>query len=109
LDQLTESIGIANTIEANLLTEDLLQQSQWLTDELQHRQLELQKTNLELEEKAETQAQLLREQAARAEAEAANKAKDRFLATLSHESRTPLTPVLFVSSILAVNAGVKIR
>ena len=101
LDQLTESIGIVlNTIEANLLTEDLLKQSQSLTDELKHRQLELQKTNLELEEKAETQAQLLREQAARAEAEAANKAKDRFLATLSHELRTPLTPVLFVSSML---------
>ena len=101
LDQLTESIGIVlNTIEANTLTEDLLKQSQSLTNELQSRQLELQKTNLELEEKAETQAQLLREQAARAEAEAANKAKDRFLATLSHELRTPLTPILFVSSIL---------
>jgi PAS domain S-box-containing protein len=36
----------------------------------------------------------LREQAARAEAEATNIAKDRFLATLSHELRTPLTPVL---------------
>ena len=101
LDQLTESIGIVlNTIEANSLTEDLLKQSQSLTNELQSRQLELQKTNLELEEKAETQAQLFREQAARAEAEAANKAKDRFLATLSHELRTPLTPILFVSSIL---------
>jgi HAMP domain-containing protein/signal transduction histidine kinase/CheY-like chemotaxis protein len=101
LDQLTESIGIVlNTIEANLLTEDLLKQSQSLTNELQSRQLELQKTNLELEEKAETQAQLLREQAARAEAEAANKAKDRFLATLSHELRTPLTPILFLSSML---------
>jgi HAMP domain-containing protein/signal transduction histidine kinase/CheY-like chemotaxis protein len=101
LDQVTESIGIVlNTIEANLLTEDLLKQSQSLTNELQHRQLELQKTNLELEEKAETQAQLLREQAARAEAEAANKAKDRFLAALSHELRTPLTPILFVSSNL---------
>jgi signal transduction histidine kinase len=102
LDQLTESIGIVlNTIETNSLTEDLLRQSQSLTDELQKRQLELQKTNLELEEKAETQAQLLREQAARAEAEAANKAKDRFLATLSHELRAPLTPILFGSTILA--------
>jgi signal transduction histidine kinase len=101
LDQLTESIGIVlNTIEVNSLTEDLLKQSRSLTNELQSRQQELQKTNLELEEKAQTQAQLLWEQAARAQAEAANKAKDRFLATLSHELRTPLTPILFVSSIL---------
>ena len=101
LDQLTESIGIVlNTIEANSRTEDLLKQSQSLTSELQSRQLELQKTNLELAEKAETQAQLLREQAARAEAEAANKAKDRFIAMLSHELRAPLSPILFVSSSL---------
>ena len=33
-------------------------------------------------------------------AEAANQAKDRFLATLSHELRTPLTPVLAVVSRL---------
>jgi len=34
------------------------------------------------------------ERAARREAEAANQAKNRFLAVLSHELRTPLTPVL---------------
>jgi hypothetical protein len=43
----------------------------------------------------EERAYLLRsEQAARAEAEAANRRKDQFLAVLSHELRTPLTPVL---------------
>ena len=71
LDQLTESIGIVlNTIEASTRTENLLKQSQSLA-------VELQKTNLELEEKARS-----------------NLAKDQFLAMLSHELRTPLTPVL---------------
>jgi signal transduction histidine kinase/HAMP domain-containing protein/ActR/RegA family two-component response regulator len=71
LDQLTESIGIVlNTIEASTQTENLLKQSQSLATELQ-------KTNLELEEKARS-----------------NLAKDEFLAMLSHELRTPLTPVL---------------
>src|SRR5262249_43260888 len=63
--------------------------------------IELHKKNKQLQQLLEAQAQLIREQAARAEAEAANQAKDRFLAMLSHELRTPLTPILFSSSILS--------
>src|SRR5688572_585295 len=58
LDQLTESIGIVlNTLGANSRTEELLKQSQSLTQELQHQQQELQETNTRLE----SQAQSLRE------------------------------------------------
>lgn len=39
------------------------------------------------------------------EAQAANEAKDRFLATLSHELRTPLTPVLLRVAALARSPG----
>ena len=43
---------------------------------------------------------LVREQEARAEAEAANRIKDEFLSTLSHELRTPLTSILGWAGLL---------
>src|SRR5207244_2221328 len=113
LDQLQEGIGVVlNVIAQNMRTEELLQQSQGLTLELQERQEELQtqqeelqQTNEELEEKA----QLLAEQNARIEvknrevelARAAleekaeqlalsSRYKSEFLANMSHELRTPL-------------------
>jgi PAS domain S-box-containing protein len=48
----------------------------------------------------EREALLARELAARREAEAANNAKDAFLATVSHELRTPLSPILAWSVLL---------
>ncbi|MDX6508305.1 MAG: hypothetical protein QOG81_57, partial [Gaiellaceae bacterium] len=62
LDQLTETIGVVvNTIVATMRTEELLQQSQGLTqelqsqsEELQAQQDELKRTNVELEQQAQS-------------------------------------------------------
>lgn len=75
-----------------------------LYTEAQNHATELRLEVAERKQAEEERAQMLvREQAARAEAEAANRTKDEFLATLSHELRTPLTAILGWSHLLRIN------
>ncbi len=120
LDQLTQSIGIVlNTIAATMRTEQLLQQSQALAEELQSQQLQLQTTNAELQEKAQLLAEQKTEvETKNLEVEQAKKAleqkaeqlaitskyKSEFMANMSHELRTPLNNLLILARMLSENS-----
>jgi HAMP domain-containing protein/signal transduction histidine kinase/CheY-like chemotaxis protein len=112
LSQLTESIGIVlNTIEANSRTENLLQQSQSLTDELRITNEELQdKAHLLVKQKEEVEAKNKEVEDARSSLEEkaeqlqlTSKYKSEFLANMSHELRTPLNSLLILAQQLYEN------
>src|SRR5215472_90185 len=126
LEQLTETLGVSvNAIVGNARTDDLLQQSQRLTAELQARSSELQSrseelqlSNADLEDKAallaaqkqDIEAKNAEISRAREEIEErarqlalASQYKSQFLANMSHELRTPLNSLLILAGLLAQN------
>jgi len=112
LSQLTESIGIVlNTIETNSRTEELLEQSQSLTDELRRTNEELQdKAHLLVKQKEEVEAKNKEVEEARRSLEEkaeqlqlTSKYKSEFLANMSHELRTPLNSLLILAQQLYEN------
>ncbi|WP_295128189.1 HAMP domain-containing protein [uncultured Chitinophaga sp.] len=112
LSQLTESIGIVlNTIEANSRTEDLLEQSQSLADELRRTNEELQdKAHLLVKQKDEVEEKNKEVEEARKSLEEkaeqlqlTSKYKSEFLANMSHELRTPLNSLLILAQQLYEN------
>ncbi|MCS0605772.1 HAMP domain-containing protein [Streptomyces sp. LP11] len=127
LNQIAEMIATSvNTISVNTKTEQLLKQSQELTEqlrersaELENRQKALQVSNAELEEKAELLARQNRDiEVKNTEIEEARQVleeraeqlavsmryKSEFLANMSHELRTPLNSLLILAKLLADNA-----
>ncbi|MBX6388644.1 MAG: HAMP domain-containing protein [Frankia sp.] len=112
IEQLVDTIGVVlNTIMANARTEELLAQSQRLTQELRSQSVELQRTNAELEDKAAQLeeknreielARLTLEERAEQLAQS-SQYKSEFLANMSHELRTPLNSLLILAKLLADN------
>jgi signal transduction histidine kinase/ActR/RegA family two-component response regulator len=121
LDQLTESIGLVlNTIEANTITENLLEQSQSQAEELRSQQEDLRESNEDLERQAKLlaaqniqaeqknqeveQSKLLLEEKA-GQLAISSKYKSEFIANMSHELRTPLNSLLMLAEQLEDNPG----
>jgi signal transduction histidine kinase/HAMP domain-containing protein/ActR/RegA family two-component response regulator len=112
LDQLPESIGLVlNTIEANTLTENLLEQSQSLAEELRSQQEELRESNEDLERQARLlvekniEAEQRNQEIEHSEEKASqltisSKYKSEFIANMSHELRTPLNSLLILAEQL---------
>ena len=98
-DEFTESDeSLASTLATQV---SIAYENATLYRHVQSHAEELQNEISERKQAEEERAKLLvLEQAARAEAEKANRTKDEFLATLSHELRTPLTAILGWSHLM---------
>ena len=119
LDQITENIGLVlNTIEANALTENLLEQAQSQAEELRSQQEELRGSNEDLGRQAkllaaqnieaEEKNQLVEQSKLEVEEKAgqlavSSKYKSEFIANMSHELRTPLNSLLILAEQLEDN------